>query len=279
MQVLGLNSSVKQTTPSNNRKLFPLTAVKSPLRYPGGKSRAVKEIYNLLPSGLDRMCSPFAGGASVELACAQQGIQVSAYDSFEPLVRFWQVLLDDAPDLARIVSDYYPLTRTEFYAIQKSFHEIENKKQQASAFYVLNRCSFSGTTLSGGMSPGHPRFTVGAIERLAAFKVNNFDVDLADFNDSIKKHDNDFLYLDPPYANGEKLYGDRGGHHANFNHQGLAKLLTNRDGWLLSYNDCEIVRDLYSNHQFLSPEWAYGMNNSKLSNEVLILSKDYTQRW
>ena len=71
-------------------KALPFT--KSPLRYPGGKSRAVKQVLALLPRGLDLLCSPFLGGASIELACAGRGIAVRGYDSFQPLVAFWQCL-------------------------------------------------------------------------------------------------------------------------------------------------------------------------------------------
>ena len=249
-----------------------IKSIKSPLRYPGGKSRAVKKILDLLPSNLDCLCSPFVGGGSVELALVAQGVNVKAYDVFEPLVNFWQVLLDDAPHLARLVSQYYPLTRTEFYNLQKQYFTFKDKFHLASVFYSLNRSSFSGTTLSGGMSIGHPRFTDKGIKALANFTADGFSVEQADFKESIKRHKTDFLYLDPPYANNGKLYGNDGDCHVNFDHDGLAKLLKKRDGWLLSYNDCEEVRDLYNGFYFLKHEWNYGMNTSKKSNELFILS-------
>ncbi len=251
--------------------------IKSPLRYPGGKSIAAREIYDLLPIGIDRLCSPFVGGGSLELICAQRGINVKAYDVFEPLVNFWRVLLGDASGLARMARKYHPLSRTQFYALQRRYASLKDQRHSAAAFYALNRSSFSGTTLSGGMSPGHPRFTEHGLEWLGKLKIDRLSVECADFKDSIPKHKGDFLYLDPPYANGGKLYGDRGDCHAHFDHVGLAKILRKRDGWLLSYNDCDTVRDLYDGFTFADIEWAYGMNNSKESNEVLILSNDYAR--
>ncbi len=59
---------------------------KTPLRYPGGKSRAVKHILPLIPEDCEELCSPFLGGGSVELAVAGRGTPVHAYDVFEPLV-------------------------------------------------------------------------------------------------------------------------------------------------------------------------------------------------
>ena len=252
----------------------PGQSIRSPLRYPGGKSRAVKRILSYFPDDLDILASPFFGGGSVELACVSNGIRVYGYDAFEPLVNFWQATLENADEVARVARRYHPLSRTQFYALQKRFFKRTDRVEQAAAFFALNRSSYSGTTLSGGMSPGHPRFTPSAIERLAEFEANLLEVECADFKDSLARHPNDFLYLDPPYANGGRLYGARGDMHEGFDHIGLSDILKSRDGWVLSYNDCEMVRDLYSGHNFVTPEWTYGMNSSKESNEALILSKD-----
>lgn len=263
----------KEKEEETNKVVLP---VKSPLRYPGGKSRAVSQIINeYIPKGLPKLCSPFIGGGSIELALASIGTKVYGYDAFEPLVRFWQVLLKDASYLAEVVRKYQNMTSIMFYNLQKTFFTLKDRVEIAAAFFALNRSSFSGTTLSGGMSPGHPRFTPSSIERLAKFSIKNLTVNSADFKKSIPKHANDFLYCDPPYLIDQKLYGKRGDQHTDFDHKGLAKLLATRDGWILSYNDCEEIRDMYTGYRIITPKWTYGMGNSKKSNEVLILSKDY----
>lgn len=142
-------------------------------------------------------------------------------------------------------------------------------------FFSLNRASFSGTTFSGGMSPDHPRFTENSINAISEFKGIDLNVKYMDFKKSIPKHENDFLYLDPPYLIDQKLYGNKGDMHENFDHEALAKLIKKRPGWVLSYNDSEQVRDLYKGHKFLKPEWTYGMSSNKKSNELIVLSKDY----
>ena len=250
--------------------------LKSPLRYPGGKTRATKTIMELIPKGVKSLVSPFTGGGSIELACASvRGMRVFGYDTFTPVVNFWQVLLKSPVDLADLVTKYFPLTRTQFYKLQRDYITIKSGLEAAAIFYVLNRASFSGTTLSGGMSLGHPRFTATGIERLRSFQVDKLSVEQADFKDSIAKHNNDFLYLDPPYANGGKLYGSQGDCHTYFNHEELATILKRRDAWLLSYNDCQLIRDLYSNYKMITPHWQYGMSKNKCSNELLIFSHDY----
>lgn len=259
--------------------------IRSPLRYPGGKTRAVKHIVKLFPPELESLASPFIGGGSIELACAAQGVRVHGYDAFEPLVNFWQETIEDAAKVARLAYQYYPLAKPEFYALQKRFFELTDRTERAAAFFALNRSSYSATTLSGGMSPGHPSFTESAIERLANLRLDNLTVECADFSDSLARHADDFLYLDPPYPIGkgkEKLYGIRGDLHRGFRHAELAEILRARDGWVLSYNDCEMVRGLYHGYTFLTPEWGYSIGATSasanpVSNEVLILSKDFAR--
>ena len=249
--------------------------LKSPLRYPGGKSRGVKEIIKYFPPEVDRVCSPFFGGGSIELELVSRGVEVFGYDVFEPLTDFWQVLLKNPDKLTEKVKKFYPLTRTKFYSLQKTFSNIISKDERAAVFFVLNRASFSGATLSGGMSPNHPRFTPTAIEQLARFKTDKLHVEKADFKTSLEKHKDDFLYLDPPYLIDSKLYGVKGDTHKDFDHEGLAEILTKRMGWILSYNDCPKVRKLYDGFNMVVLHWAYGMNADKKSNELLILSKDF----
>ncbi len=246
----------------------------SPLRYPGGKSRAIKNIIPYIPQNIHRLCSPFVGGASLELACAYLGIEVYGYDIFPPLVDFWHEILENPLKLAQKVEKYLPLSKNTFYDLQKSYTNIKNKTERAVIFYVLNRSSFSGTTLSGGMSPGHKRFNAASVERVKNFKASNIHIEMKDFRESIALHKNDFLYLDPPYANKQALYGTRGDTHKDFDHQALFEILKHRKNWILSYNDNTFIRELYTDFQCVPLTWNYGMNSTKKSNEILIISKD-----
>jgi DNA adenine methylase len=112
--------------------------VKSPLRYPGGKSRAVKIISKLIPNDVKCICSPFFGGGSLEIHCAQNGIRVYGYDTFGPLVDFWQVLLKNPAKLAEMAAKFHPLSKEKFYGLQKSQLESKSKLERATIFYVLN---------------------------------------------------------------------------------------------------------------------------------------------
>ena len=106
----------QKRTSDKSKKDKIVSFIRSPLRYPGGKSRAVSQMLNeYFPKKLPTLCSPFLGGGSIELALANRGTRVYAYDAFEPLVIFWQVLLKDASNLAKTVRKYKLITPTIFY--------------------------------------------------------------------------------------------------------------------------------------------------------------------
>lgn len=244
------------------------------LRYPGGKTRAVEAITSLFPEDLKEMCSPFFGGGSIEIYMACKGVKVYGYDVFKPLVEFWQCVNTSPAILANKVQHYYPLSKEEFYELQKKQNKLKSKTDRAAAYYVLNRSSFSGSTLSGGMSPDHPRFTPSSVDRIRQFYNPNFQVEKMSFQDSIRLHKKKFLYLDPPYLINGALYGKNGNTHKGFDHEGLAETLKKRGNWILSYNDCDEIRKMYSGFEIQTPAWKYGMSGDKSSKEVLIFSRD-----
>lgn len=247
---------------------------KSILRYPGGKSRAVKHIAPYFDKH-DIIVSPFFGGGSIEIHLASLGKTVIGYDVFEPLTIFWKEILKDPNAVADIVQSYLPLSKEDFYDLQKKQHE-NNDAETAAIFFVLNRCSFSGSTLSGGMSPNHPRFNQNSIDRLRSFNSDTLTVDNISFEDVFVKHQNEMMYLDPPYLlkSGNNLYGNKGSTHKNFNHIKLYELIKDRKKWIMSYNDCKEIRELYEDFMIKTPEWSYGMSSNKSSKEVLIFSPD-----
>jgi len=263
--------------------------MKTPLRYPGGKSRAVKTLMEFLPQDCGDVCSPFLGGGSFELALAEKGIKVYGYDIFKPLVWFWKALLQDPNKLADYADVYrtgphdfeykkqivsaMALTKEDFIRLRSELRLSLEKNEDfsfenAAKFYAINRSSFSGATFSGGFSKraSYARFTDSSIDRIRNFKEFNLIVEHAPFWKSIPKHSDKFLYLDPPYMlgkNKDKLYGNKGDTHQDFDHQLLCDLLKKRNNWLLSYNDCEVIRELYKDFEIVEANWAYGMKLTK----------------
>jgi len=247
---------------------------RSPLRYPGGKSRGVNSILEYIPAGISHLLSPFLGGGWIELALgAQRGVVVHGYDLYEPVTTFWRCLQSDAARLADEAARFYPLPKKRFYELQRTFEDFRQFPfSYAARFFVLNRSSYSGTTLSGGMSaPEHTRFTLSAIARLREFWNPHLKVGHLCFTESLLRHPDLFVYADPPYLVDSALYGTKGSTHRNFDHLALRDLLGSRHGWVLSYNDCPEIRKLYNGYRILTPQWSYSMTKDKASRELLIL--------
>jgi DNA adenine methylase len=262
--------------------------LKSLLRYPGGKTRALKHIIPYFPKNLTEIVSPFFGGGSIEIHYASQGVRVHGYEIFEPLVNFWQQVLEDSGQLAFLLDTViHPCSKEMFSKFQKQqfwddrdeTHEhLMWRELRACMYYALNRSSFSGATTSGGYSQqaADKRFTESSIERLKNFSCPSLTMEHADFKDSLSRHDdNTFIYADPPYAiENPVLYGKNGSTHKDFDHLGLAAAMKQKNNWVLSYNPSPFILDLYKDYKIVYPEWSYGMSKDKKSKEILILNTE-----
>jgi len=250
--------------------------LKSLLRYPGGKTRALKHIIPYFPKDLTEMVSPFFGGGSVELHLSDQDVTIHAYDVFEPLINFWSHVLQRPDQMAHTLEGaLYPCSADNFKHFQKRVTDMSlDPMLRACIFYVINRCSFSGATLSGGMSRNHPRYTRSSIDRLRDFVCPNLTVSCASFEDSLGRHDDEtFIYADPPYLlEKSTLYGERGSTHKDFDHQRFAEEIKKKNNWVISYNPHPEILELYKDYKIVYPEWSYGMSKDKNSKEILILN-------
>ena len=168
-------------------------------------------------------------------------------------------------------------------ALKKGMDLIHKTNQetyeQALQYFIINRCSFSGATLSGGFSEESSlkRFTPSSINRIRQLDFTNIDVYNFDFELFVEQFSNDktLMFLDPPYYLEKKsnLYGNSGDMHERFNHKSLYDLIITKKNWLITYNNCEYIRNLYKDYLILDVNWSYGMNKSKESSEIIIISK------
>ena len=148
--------------------------LKSPIRYPGGKYYAVREIRKHFPPLEGKaLLSPFFGGGNLELTLCQEGTRVVGGDIFEPLANFWAQALTDAERLADRAESFYPSSKEKFYALRKSYPTLSDPVERAATFFILNRWSFSGLTFAGGYSQhkSRPHRIQPAIDNLRRFRA------------------------------------------------------------------------------------------------------------
>lgn len=249
-------------------------ATKSPLRYPGGKTRAISLLKTYIPEGTTTLVSPFFGGGSFELAMAGTGVRVYANDLFRPLYTFWKVLKENPAELQRRVQAACPVTKNAFIQLRTTILGMTDEIEIATAYYLVNRCSFSGATFCGGFSQqsADGRMNQSAIDRLTAVSLANVSVSNDDCIKFLQDHPPApglVVYADPPYYISTYVYGKDGDMHEGFDHKRLADELKTRKDWVLSYNDCPFVRELYAECKIVSVQWSYGMS-IKPSSEVII---------
>jgi len=227
------------------------------LRYAGGKQRAIKTIMPYLENEQE-IISAFLGGGAVELALVKKGVVVRGNDIVEPLVNFYHELKTNRADLITKIKRLYPITKEIYYSIRNTIGD-------AAHFFAVNRSCFSGC-MTGGFSG--ERFSLSSIEKLEKVDLTNLYLTCQDYEEFMAAYPTTFAFLDPPYdcAN---LYLS-----GTFDHHRLARVLHERKSdWLLCYNDTPLIRKLYDDCEFIPVEWAYGMNTSRRSNEVLIRPK------
>ena len=258
----------------------------SPLRYPGGKTRACKIIENVILqhfdiTSFDTIISPFFGGGSFEFYMQNKyGVMLKVNDKFTPLYNFWKQVKINKAILCEELREIKAVSKEQFIAYRKTIMDLQaNILQQATQYFVINRCSFSGSTLSGGFSEeaSRKRFTQSSINRIEALDLTNIEIYNEDFYDFVNTYTpkKALLFLDPPYylESKSKLYGNNGDLHEGFNHNLLFELLTTKKNWVLTYNNCEYIRNLYKDYIILDVNWSYGMNTTKASSEIIIISK------
>ena len=87
-------------------------------------------------------------------------------------------------------------------------------------------------------------------------------------------NDNSLIFLDPPYylEKSSKLYGTNGDMHENFDHIRLYNYICNKTNWIMTYNNCSYIKNLYKNFEIIETNWSYGMNKSKKSSEIIIIN-------
>ncbi len=137
-------------------------SLKTPLRYPGGKSRAISKMEQYFPDLREykELREPFVGGGSVALYLCRKypHLKIWVNDLYEPLVNFWSNLQMFGDDLTATLKDYKlthdnPVAARELFNNSKKIINDRNVDnfERAAAFYIVNKCSFSGLTESSAI--------------------------------------------------------------------------------------------------------------------------------
>jgi DNA adenine methylase len=272
-------------------------SLKTPLRYPGGKSRACLKMDLYFPDlrNYDEFREPFLGGGSVALHITKKYpfLKIWVNDLYEPLVNFWQQLQMFGPELKDHLLNFKsacpdPDSARGLFDTSKTILEDPNTGdfERAVRFYIVNKCSFSGLTASSSFSPqaSNSNFSVRGIEKLPEYakliekwRITNYSYDyLMDGERSA------FMYLDPPYDIKDNLYGNKGSMHKGFDHDKFAADCDSNDmDMLVSYNSDQLVKDRFKDWNAAEFDLTYTMRSvgeymreQKQRKELLLFNYD-----
>ena len=274
-------------------KVKSLKSYKTPLRDPGGKSRALSKIFQFAPdlTKVKQYREPFLGGGSVALEMSKRYplMDIWVNDLYEPLYNFWCVLQHDVDELYETLYDLKSVycnqdaARCLFDAMKEA---INNKDitdvERAVAFYVVNKCSFSGLTESSSFSAqaSDSNFSMNGINKLIEYShmIESWTITNLSYEELLTDDKDIFLYLDPPYDIKDNLYGKSGDMHKRFDHDDFAKQCDHHTSpMLISYNSDQIVKDRFKEWSVSEFAHTYTMrsvgcyNTEQASRKELVL--------
>ncbi|PSF37186.1 modification methylase [Aphanothece hegewaldii CCALA 016] len=268
--------------------------IKSPLRYPGGKSRAIKTIIPYLPPNFSEYREPFVGGGSLFIYLKQKypNFKIWINDLNPELFLFWKIAQSHLTELVNEIKKIKATCtggKTLFNELTTiNIYQLSDLKR-AVRFFILNRITFSGTIESGGYSEEafQKRFTDSSISRLSKMDelLKNVKITNLDYSELLIASEKEiFIYLDPPYLSvtQSRLYGKKGNLHLAFDHTLFAERLEKcHHNWLITYDDCQLVRDKFNKFHIFEWELQYGMNNYKqktaaIGKELMITNYSLT---
>ena len=232
---------------------------------------------------------PFAGGAGIAIELLEKGIvsEIVINDYDKAIYSFWRAILTETDRFIAEVR-HIPLTIDEW---KKQKTILTNKSHRYSyelgfAAFYMNRTNRSGI-LKGGVIGGYEqtgRWKMDArfnreslIERISSIadlrnQIHVYNKDISSFIDIYldKYSDNSLVYFDPPYyEKGSQLY-------MNFfkskDHVRIERSISMnvRSDWIITYDDCEEIRRLYSGYSPMRYDLDYSASRRRKASEIIV---------
>lgn len=290
--------------------------IKTPVSRVGNKTAILHILYALFPIRYGRFIDVFGGSGSVLLGNPEI-CPFEVYNDFDRnLANLFRCMKERTMAVIRELGFCHLNSREDFIAIRRFFENeqfddkylseelrltkilfpppeakelTEMRKRitadydvrRAAMFLKLLRFSYSSSGKSYASQPFDIRKLFGLISQLQD-RMANVVVENQDFETLIKHYDRPdaFFYLDPPYFSTEDMYEVGFGWD---DHVRLRDTLKNIKGkFLLSYNDCDEIRELYNGFSMFDFSRTHSMAQryeaGKEFKELLIGSYDLYER-
>ena len=257
-----------------------MKALKTPLRYPGGKSKAIKTLSPWFPQIVSEYREPFIGGGSIAIDFTKTNPDVPVWvnDLYVPLYNFWIQLRDRGKELSERVREEKQKTldegeigkvtekAKELFDTYKEEIDTYDDFEKAVAFFIMNKCSYSGLTENSTFSPtaSNSNFSLVGADKLAQFSklIENWKITNIDYAEVMRAQGSSdtFIFLDPPYDIKDFLYGKNREMHKSFDHDRFANDVYNCiHKFMITYNVNDLLMELYKNYNLKEWKLRYSM--------------------
>lgn len=267
----------------------------SPFRYPGGKASIyghLRHCINTLESTSVCYVEPYAGGAGSALMLLRDNAvkEIHLNDADICVYGAWHSILYNADEFIHLI-ETTPINMETWYSskaiLDKSSKEVDLLTLGFATFF-LNRTNRSGILRGAGPIGGYEQSGNWKID--ARYYKNTIIKrinDLKKIADRVHLHNKDglnflrwassnipasdlFAFIDPPYVQaGSRLYLNT---MNTQKHEELADFLNSGrlQNWVLTYDDCDLIRKLYSDSVLGEIEINYSLQNKRRETEVII---------
>ena len=217
----------------------------------GGKKLLRKKILEQFPDqdSFKRYIEVFGGAGWVLFASDKHAAMEVFNDANGELINLYRIVKHH-PEALQKELEWLLMSREQFFDELNRNTRGMTDIQRAARFYCLIKESFGTDCKSFGVRTRDMQKAVDYLKDVSD-RLNRVVIENQDFERLIKTYDRPeaLFYLDPPYYEAEKYYPDR------FNpedHKRLRECLGDIKGkFVLSYNDCQQIRDLYEGYTFV----------------------------
>lgn len=232
--------------------------------YYGGKFEISKQLLKHIPKHL-RYFEPFFGGGSMYFRKKKVDWNI-LNDIDNDLVNLYICVLDRFDELAEKIY-WYPRSRKLHDDFRKEIKSTQDitipDTNRASKYYYIVRNAFNSKPLNTFSKDSYWSTKIVEELKISKKKLDGATIENMDFEELIDRYkirDEDFVYLDPPYiiADNKDYYRNRFDLKMHERLKNVVNSISQNSGkFMLSYDDRQEVRDMYSEYNITTIKTKY----------------------
>lgn len=238
----------------------------------GGKKSLRNNIISEFPEkgSYNRYVEVF-GGAGWILFSSEKHAEMEVYNDINGnLVNLFRCVKYHPEEVQKEL-DFILMSREQFYEAKAQI-DVQGLTdiQRAARFYTLIKESFGADLRSFGLR-GKDLDKAKDYLIVVSKRLNKVVIENQDFKKIINNNDrkDTLFYLDPPYYDAEKYYSNR---FTKEDHIQLKESLDKIKGkFILSYNDCEYIREQYNGYNIIEVDRMHNLTLHKGGGRYLEL--------